>query len=56
MAGDSHADETKLKGLSKIFNGETIKGRANVSNIQSNIFFSRCYATIKLIPKIWVFI
>lgn len=28
MAG---ADETKLKGLSKIFNGETIRGRANVS-------------------------
>ncbi|XP_055597520.1 ATP synthase membrane subunit K, mitochondrial-like [Uranotaenia lowii] len=25
------ADESKLTGLSKIFNGETIKGRANVA-------------------------
>lgn len=42
MAGDSHVDESKLKGLSKIFNGETIKGRANVSEIKFRI----CYAIV----------
>ncbi|EAT33811.1 AAEL005292-PA [Aedes aegypti] len=31
MAGGDHIDETKLKGLSRYFNGETIKGRANVA-------------------------
>ncbi|XP_055534685.1 ATP synthase membrane subunit K, mitochondrial [Wyeomyia smithii] len=30
MAGDS-VDEAKLKGLSKIFNSETMRGRANVA-------------------------
>ncbi|XP_065078028.1 ATP synthase membrane subunit K, mitochondrial [Ochlerotatus camptorhynchus] len=30
MAGEN-VDETKLKGLSRIFNGETIRGRANVA-------------------------
>lgn len=39
MAGDSHVDDSKLKGMSKYFNGETIKGRANVS------FFFFSYAT-----------
>lgn len=32
MAGDAHVDDAHLKGMSKIFNGETIKGRANVSD------------------------
>ncbi len=30
MAGDASVDESKLKGISKIFNSETIRGRANV--------------------------
>ncbi|XP_055625376.1 ATP synthase membrane subunit K, mitochondrial [Toxorhynchites rutilus septentrionalis] len=30
MAGD-HVDESKLTGLSKYFNGETMRGRANVA-------------------------
>lgn len=30
MAGDAHVDESQFKGLSKIFNSTTIKGRANV--------------------------
>lgn len=29
--GDSHVDDSQLKGLSKYFNGQTAKGRANVS-------------------------
>lgn len=32
MAGDAHVDDAHLKGLSKIFNGESIRGRANVSD------------------------
>lgn len=43
MAGDSHVDESKLKGLSKIFNGETIKGRANVSEIKFVIMLCNRY-------------
>lgn len=31
MAGDSGVDESQLKGLSKYFNSQTNKGRANVS-------------------------
>lgn len=31
MAGDAHVDESHLKGMAKIFNGETMRGRANVS-------------------------
>lgn len=30
MAGDAPVDESKLTGLSKIFNGQTLRGRANV--------------------------
>lgn len=30
MAGDSPVDESKLTGISKIFNGQTLRGRANV--------------------------
>ena len=31
MAGDSHVDESKFKGLSRMFNSETGRGRANVA-------------------------
>lgn len=31
MAGDSSVDESQLKGLSKYFNSQTNRGRANVS-------------------------
>ncbi|XP_058834457.1 ATP synthase membrane subunit K, mitochondrial [Topomyia yanbarensis] len=31
MAGGDHAEDAKLKGLSRIFNSETAKGRANVA-------------------------
>ncbi|XP_053948017.1 uncharacterized protein LOC129237937 [Anastrepha obliqua] len=31
MAGDSHAEDAKLSGLSKHFNGSTMRGRANVA-------------------------
>ncbi|CAG2062125.1 unnamed protein product, partial [Timema podura] len=41
MAGDSHVDESQLKGLSKYFNSTTLRGRANVAKAT--------YATIGLI-------
>ena len=31
MAGDAHVDESQFKGMSKYFNGVTMRGRANVS-------------------------
>ncbi|KAF4525438.1 hypothetical protein B566_EDAN004181 [Ephemera danica] len=31
MAGDAHVDESQFKGMSKYFNGSTMKGRANFS-------------------------
>ncbi|KAG8225216.1 hypothetical protein J437_LFUL012691 [Ladona fulva] len=31
MAGDAHVDESQFKGLSKYFNGTTMRGRANVA-------------------------
>ncbi|XP_019876639.1 uncharacterized protein LOC109604548 [Aethina tumida] len=31
MAGDSPVDESKLTGMSRIFNGQTMRGRANVA-------------------------
>ncbi|XP_058463145.1 ATP synthase membrane subunit K, mitochondrial [Malaya genurostris] len=31
MAGGDHVDDAHLKGLSKIFNSETARGRANVA-------------------------
>lgn len=31
MAGDSSVDESQLKGLSKYFNSQTNKGRANTA-------------------------
>jgi len=34
MAGDSHVDESQIKGFSKYFNSTTSTGRANVSMIQ----------------------
>ncbi|XP_076338457.1 ATP synthase F(0) complex subunit k, mitochondrial-like [Tachypleus tridentatus] len=31
MAGDAHVDKSQFKGLSKYFNSQTMKGRANVA-------------------------
>lgn len=31
MSGGDHVDESKLTGMSKYFNGNTMRGRANVS-------------------------
>jgi len=31
MAGDAHVDESQFKGMSKYFNGVTMRGRANVA-------------------------
>lgn len=30
MSGDHNVDESKFKGMSRYFNGETLRGRANV--------------------------
>lgn len=35
MAGEAHVDESQFKGMSKYFNGSTMKGRANVSGTSS---------------------
>ncbi|BES92908.1 up-regulated during skeletal muscle growth 5 homolog (mouse) [Nesidiocoris tenuis] len=31
MSGENHVDESKFTGLSKYFNSETLRGRANVA-------------------------
>lgn len=36
--GDANADTSKLTGLSKIFNGQTIRGRAHVRILSINCF------------------
>lgn len=37
MAGADGVDESKLTGMSKYFNGNTMRGRANVRRLQHNL-------------------
>lgn len=39
MSGGDSVDASKLTGISKIFNGQTMRGRANVSVIQHTFTF-----------------
>lgn len=39
MAGGDSPDAAKLSGLSKIFNGQTMRGRANVSRQFDYVIF-----------------
>lgn len=50
MAGEDSGDSSKLTGISKIFNSQTVRGRANV-NILFN-FYNHSFTLIKFLDAL----